>query len=85
MKAHLIVSASPVHEGETLEALCGLTIFHSKIVLMWDQVAMNAPLPYSTLLCCSKCWDAAPAESGEKRYIYGVVEDREAGAVAAEG
>jgi hypothetical protein len=77
-KAHLIVTDAAIHEGDTLESLCGLTIFRAKICLMWDAVSMNSPLALSTLLCCKKCADAYISAS-PGRYVFGICEFREAG------
>jgi hypothetical protein len=75
-KAHLIVTDAAIHEGDTLESLCGLTIFRAKICLMWDAVSTNSPLALSTLLCCKKCADAYISAS-PGRYVFGICEFRE--------
>lgn len=81
-KAHLVIRETPLADGSRVETLCETELSPAQIVLMWDSVAMNSPLAFSTLLCCKKCWDSLPlvyqGDAAEaRRYIYGVVRQQE--------
>lgn len=75
-RAHLTIRESPLESGSQVEALCGTEIFPAQIVLMWDSVAMDAPLAMNTLLVCRECWKLCShvgiGDTGQ-RYIYGVI------------
>lgn len=71
-KVHIVVQDGELSKG-AIEALCGKTVVHPQVVFMWDDLAMNAPLPDLELrgVCRNCCATYAIWPDGT---VYGIRE-----------
>lgn len=83
MKAHLLSSSDPLHEGKPLTALCGRMIFCSKFVFSYEgEIGLFRDF-LNGMTQCRACVIKAEeqiVDGGEqgRSYWYGIVEAQEA-------
>jgi len=70
MRAHLLDSDDPLHEGDSLTAKCGIEVPHSHFVFYLDQEYSMGISPLNRFLFCTRC---LMKSVGDRRYLYGLI------------